>query len=92
MDQLKDLLPEGVKVRRIKSRGVKQRGFNARKPAPDFTHNPLLKLPVNMRCPCGSELKFKKCCRSLTRPFIPKDSLEEYQKIYRQAMSGEKCW
>jgi hypothetical protein len=92
MDSLKGLLPEGVKVKRIKVSGEKQKGHNAIKPAPDFTHNPLLKLPVNMRCPCGSGLKFKKCCRPLTRPFIPKEGLKEHQETYQQAMAGAKCW
>lgn len=54
--------------------------------------NPLLSLPRNMACPCGSGDKFKKCCRDLTKRYVRKDALEEYRSTWEAAMSGEVAW
>ncbi len=54
--------------------------------------NPLAGLPRNMRCPCGSGEKFKKCCLPLTREYVRKDALEEYRSTWEEAMTGAVAW
>lgn len=61
-------------------------------PAPGYTHNPLLTLPVNMPCPCHSGKKWKKCCILVTQPYIVVEALEEFLETKSQAMRGIKCW
>lgn len=51
-------------------------------PAPGFTHNPLLKLPRNMPCPCRSLKKFKVCCL----PKLPQVVSIKDAELYREQM------
>ena len=43
--------------------------------------NPVLKHPVNAKCPCGSGRKFKKCCRSDMDSMLTKEDAEIYQEL-----------
>lgn len=58
----------------------------------DAAFNPLMKIPRNMKCPCGSGHKFKYCCLEITDPYIKKDELEIYTDTLKQALRGEKAW
>lgn len=58
----------------------------------DLMPNPLLGLPRNMSCPCGSKEKFKKCCLPLTKKFIAKTSLEETKRVMAEALAGKVAW
>jgi hypothetical protein len=58
----------------------------------DMMPNPLLGLPRNMQCPCGSGKKFKHCCLALTRKFIRKDALAEHKLVMAEALAGAKAW
>jgi hypothetical protein len=40
------------------------------KPKPGFTHNPI-KIGRNDPCPCGSGIKYKKCCEKIMMRYIP---------------------
>lgn len=54
--------------------------------------NPLLGLPRNMRCPCGSGGKFKNCCLPLTKRFIAKETLVETRLVMAEALEGRRAW
>lgn len=54
--------------------------------------NPMLGLPRNMLCPCGSQAKFKKCCLPLTKKFIAKTALEETKRVMAEALEGKVAW
>lgn len=41
-------------------------------------HNPLMKFPRNMNCPCDSGKKFKKCCLPWMPRVIDSKLAEEY--------------
>jgi hypothetical protein len=58
----------------------------------DMMPNPLKGLPRNMRCPCGSGEKFKKCCLPLQKAFIHKDSLAETRRVMAEALEGKTAW
>lgn len=58
----------------------------------DMMHNPLRGLPRNMVCPCHSGEKFKKCCLPLTKKYIPKAFLKEYESARDMAITGKKVW
>lgn len=55
----------------------------------DYMPNPLLGLSRNLSCPCGSGLKFKKCCKLLVTRFIRKDYVETYKDFAQRAEAGE---
>lgn len=61
-------------------------------PAAGFVRNPLTELPPNMKCPCGSGVKFKKCCKPLTPYAIPARYEEEWLQTMEVAMDGEVAW
>jgi hypothetical protein len=48
-------------------------------PLPGHEWNPLLKLPVNMKCPCKSGLKFKMCCRPKLPHAVPENLAKQYR-------------
>jgi hypothetical protein len=54
------------------------------KPLPGFTHNPLLKLPRNRKCPCLSGKKFKACHLPLLPRVVSQDDAEKFSKQMRQ--------
>jgi len=55
------------------------------RPKDGFDWNPLLSLPRNMPCPCGSGRKFK-LCHLLTLPkAIPFSMAAQYRKVVKQA-------
>lgn len=47
-------------------------------PLPNHVWNPLLTLPVNMRCPCRSGKKFKQCCRPKLPKAVSKENALKY--------------
>lgn len=57
-----------------------------------WVHNPLMDLPVNMKCPCGSNRKFKKCCLPLTHRYIRETDRSSYEHAKKNALAGEKAW
>lgn len=58
----------------------------------DYMPNPLLGLPRNMNCPCGSGGKWKKCCLPLAKKFIAKTALEETRRVMAEALEGKVAW
>jgi len=49
------------------------------KPSPGFSKNPLWwDYDRNKPCPCGTERKFKRCCKPHLPRYIPTDWLAEY--------------
>ena len=59
---------------------------------PEYTVNPVSKLPPNSQCPCHSGKKFKKCCGPDTPPYILRENLAEYEATYSKALAGEQAW
>lgn len=57
-----------------------------------FARNPLRDLPRNILCPCGSKLKFKKCCLPYTQEYIAKAVLHHYEAIKVLALEGGVAW
>src|SRR5579859_3237184 len=49
---------------------LNERAKMAFKLLPGHAWNPMRKFPRNNPCPCGSGLKFKKCCLSTMKPAI----------------------
>ena len=62
---------------------IKNRGRLAMKLKPGFVWNPLLKLPRNMRCPCGSGKKLKACHLDKFPRAIKKELADQYQLAMR---------
>jgi uncharacterized protein YecA (UPF0149 family) len=51
-----------------------------RMPKPGFSWNPLMKLPRNAPCVCGSGKKFKKCHLPAMSPILPTKTVEDLRK------------
>ncbi len=54
-----------------------------RKPAEGFLPNPLLKWGDNLPCSCGSNVKFKKCCKSRLPALLPKLEAQEVARLIK---------
>ncbi len=63
-----------------------------RAPAKGYSPNPLVGLPRNMPCPCGSNVKFKKCCLLDTKPYVLTEALADYQRTKDEALAGQRAW
>ncbi len=51
-----------------------------RAPKPGFSWNPLMKLPRNEPCVCGSGKKFKKCHLPSMSPILPDKVIADLRK------------
>ncbi len=49
----------------------------------------MAKLSPNAHCPCGSGLKYKKCCRRYHKGALPKDALTLMKSRYSAYAAGE---
>jgi uncharacterized protein YchJ len=59
-------------------------------PAKGFVRNPLWQaFERNDKCPCGSGLKWKKCCEPLTHIYIKEEHLQAYESAMEKAKRGE---
>jgi hypothetical protein len=86
--------PDGdVLEQLVNAVGPKGRGKRTvHAPAKGYSPNPLVGLPRNMPCPCGSKVKFKKCCLLDTKPYVPTEALAEYRRTRDEALAGGKAW
>jgi len=50
------------------------------KPKEGFVYNPIFKYPRNLKCFCGTDKKFKKCCLRLMPKVVSKEKAEEMKK------------
>lgn len=62
------------------------------RPQKGFEWNPLLKLPRNMACPCGSKKKFKTCCLPAMLKTVETAGLKAYEAAKQKALAGEVAW
>lgn len=57
-------------------------------PTPGFAWNPLRDFPVNSPCFCGSERKFKRCCRDYLHEGIEKDKAKWLLDHWEHVIAG----
>jgi SEC-C motif-containing protein len=48
-----------------------------------------MKFSINALCPCGTKLKYKKCCRPLHKGAVAKDALQLMRSRYSAFALGE---
>lgn len=61
-------------------------------PKPGYVWNPLVRLSVNVQCPCGSGLKFKRCCEENVPRYVPKENLHQWIELLEIAERREPAW